>query len=136
MGSAPGAGEAGGLLAALRQTAATLIATARTRIELAGNELASERLRLVRLLVLGLSALFCLAFGVLLLAGLLLAIYWESRIAVLGGLAAVFLVAGALLYVAMNRANRRHQAFAATIAELEEDVRQLRAATGHAKSPD
>jgi hypothetical protein len=34
----------------------------------------------------------------------------------------------------MMRANRRRQAFAATIAELEEDLRQLRAAAGHAES--
>lgn len=139
MSLTPGAGEAGGpggLLAALRNTAATLIATARTRVELAGNELESERLRLVQSLILGISALFCFGVAVLLLIGLVLALHWESRVALLAGFGIGFLVAGALLYAAMKRANGRRQAFAATIAELEEDLRQLRAATGHAKSSD
>jgi uncharacterized membrane protein YqjE len=131
MSSSPGSEEAGSLYAALRKSAVTLVATARTRIELAGNELASERIRLVRLLVLGIAALFCLGVGILLLIGLAVAVYWENRIALLASLAALFTVGGGLLLRAMMRANDRHQVFAATIAELEEDLRQLRAATGH-----
>jgi uncharacterized membrane protein YqjE len=131
-----GAGEAGGLLAALRNTSATLIATARTRVELAGNELETERLRLFQSLILGISALFCLGVAVLLLVGLVLALHWESRVVLLAGFGLGFLVVGALLYAAMKRSNGRRQAFAATIAELEEDLRQLRAAAGHDKSPD
>ena len=136
MSSTSGAGEAGGLLTALRNTAATLVATARTRVELAGNELETERLRLVRALFLGISALFCFGVGLLLLLGLVLIIHWESRLLVLSGLGACFVLAGGVLFAAMKRANRRHQAFAATIAELEEDLRQLRAVSGNDKSPD
>ncbi|MBI2307034.1 MAG: phage holin family protein [Rhodocyclales bacterium] len=136
MSSTPGSGEAGGLFAALRTTAVTLLATARTRIELAGNELASERIRLVRLLVLGIAALFCLGIGILLAIGLVVALNWDNRLVILGAFAAAFLIAGGLLFAAMQRANDRHQVFAATIAELEEDLRQLRAATGHGKKPD
>lgn len=135
MSATPGAGEAGGLLAALRDTAATLLAMARTRVELAGNELETERLRLVRALFLGISALFCFGVGLLLLIGLVLVIHWESRLLVLSLLGAGFVIAGFFLFAAMKRANRRHQAFAATIAELEEDLRQLRA-VAHDKSPD
>jgi uncharacterized membrane protein YqjE len=139
MSLTPGAGEAGGtggLLTALRNTAATLVATARTRVELAGNELEVERLRLVNALILGISALFCIGVAVLLLVGLVLALHWESRVVLLASFSLGFLVVGVVLYAAMKRANGRRQAFAATIAELEEDLRQLRAATGHAKSPD
>ncbi|MFC5301959.1 phage holin family protein [Azospira restricta] len=136
MSSTPGSGEAGGLFAALRTSAVTLVATARTRIELAGNELAGERIRLVRLLVLGIAALFCVGVGILLLVGLVVALAWEQRVLVLGGFAAAFLIAGGLLFAAMQRANDRHQVFAATLAELEEDLRQLRAATGHGKKAD
>lgn len=136
MSATPGGGEAGGLFTALRTTAVTLVATARTRIELAGNELAGERIRLVRLLVLGVAALFCLGVGLLLLVGLVVALNWEHRVAILGALGAAFLIAGGLLFAAMQRANDRRQVFAATIAELEEDLRQLRAATGHGKKPD
>lgn len=139
MSTPPGSGEAatappGGLFSALRGTAATLIATARTRVELVGNELEIERIRLVRSLILGISALFCFGLGILLLVGLVLVIHWESRIIVLSLFGAGFLAAGGLLYAGMTRANRRRQAFAATIAELEEDLRQLRAAAGHAES--
>lgn len=133
MTSTPGAGEAGGLLAALRNTAVTLVATARTRVELVGNELETERLRLVRSLILGLCALFCFGIGLLLLIALVLVIHWESRLLVLSGLGVSFMVAGTLLFSAMKRSSRRHQAFAATIAELEEDLRQLREVTGHDK---
>lgn len=139
MNPTSGAGEAGGpggLFAALRNTAATLIATAKTRVELVGNELETERLRLVRSLVFGIAALFCFGLGILLLIGLVLALNWESRVAILGGFGGGFLVVGALLFAGMKRANGKRQAFAATIAELEEDLRQLRAATGHAKSRD
>ncbi|MBW7902001.1 MAG: phage holin family protein [Rhodocyclaceae bacterium] len=136
MAADPDRGEAGGLLAALRNSAATLVATARTRIELAGNELASERIRLVRLLLFAVGALFCLGVGVLLLFALVVALNWEQRALVLGGGAALFLLGGGLLLFAALRANDRRQAFAATIAELEEDLRQLRAAAGHGKKPD
>jgi len=125
-----------GLFAALRGAALTLVATARTRIELAGNELATERIRLVRLLVLGIAALFCLGLGLVLLVGLLVALYWENRIALLGAFTAVFLIGGGVLLYAMARANDRHQVFAATLAELEEDLHQLRAAAGHGKKAD
>lgn len=132
-GGEAAAGAPGGLFSALRGTAATLIATARTRVELVGNELEIERIRLVRSLIFGISALFCFGLGILLLVGLVLVIHWESRTVVLSLFGAGFLAAGGLLYAAMLRANRRRQAFAATIAELEEDLRQLRAATGHAE---
>lgn len=136
MSSVPGTGEAGGLFAALRSTAASLIATARTRVELVGNELETERLRLVRSLVFGISALFCIGVGLLMLIGLVLILHWESRVLVLSSFGIGFLIAGAVLYAAMKRANSRRQAFAATIAELEEDLRQLRAAAGHANPRD
>lgn len=124
----------GSLLSTVRGLATTLLATARTRVELVGNELETERLRLVHLLVLGISALFCLGLAVLLLVGLALVLYWDSRVAVLAGFGTTFLVAGIGLFMGMKRANGRRQAFAATISELEEDLRQLRAATGHGKT--
>jgi uncharacterized membrane protein YqjE len=129
-----GAGAAGnppGLFAALRGAATTLVATARTRIELAGNDLELERVRLVRTLIFGISALFCFGLGIIVLIGLVLVLHWESRVLVLAGFGGGLIAAGALLFLSMQRANRRRQAFAATIAELEEDLRQLRAAAKH-----
>lgn len=135
MSSTPGtgAGAAGnpGLFAALRAVATTLVATARTRIELAGNDLELERVRLVRTLIFGISALFCFGLGIIVLIGLVLVLHWESRVLVLAGFGGGLIAAGALLFLSMQRVNRRRQAFAATIAELEEDLRQLRAAAKH-----
>lgn len=139
MNPGTGAGQTGGLFAALRSTATTLLAAARTRVELAGNELAFERDRLVRALLFGVAALFCLGLGVLLALALVVALYWENRVALLGGFAAVFLLAAAALLAAVLRMSRNRQPFAATIAELEEDLRQLRAASGasgHVQSRD
>jgi len=67
------------------------------------------------------------------LIGLVLILNWESRVVVLAAFGGGFLAAGAILYGAMKRANSRRQAFAATIAELEEDLRQLRAAADNAQ---
>lgn len=125
-----GAGNPG-LFSALRNMSATLVAAARTRIELARNDLEIERLRLVRTLILGLAALFCLGVGLLLVVALIVLLNWENRVVVLAVLAAVFLGGGGLLYAAMQKANRSHQAFSATLSELEEDIRQLRAAAGN-----
>lgn len=136
MASVQDSGGGGGLLASLRNTAGTLLATVHSRIALAGNELETERLRLVRSLLLGIAALFCLGLGVLLLVGLVLALHWESRVLILVLFGAGFLIAGALLLLAMRSSNGRRQVFEATIAELEEDLRQLRAATAHDNSPD
>lgn len=135
MSSTPGtgAGAAGnpGLFAALRGAATTLVATARTRIELVGNDLELERVRLVRTLIFGISALFCFGLGIIVLIGLVLVLHWESRVLVLAGFGGGLIAVGALLFLSMQRVNRRRQAFAATIAELEEDLRQLRAAAKH-----
>lgn len=120
-----------GLFAALRTLTTTLVATARARIELAGTDFELERLRLVRTALLGISALFCLGLGIVLMVGLVLALNWENRVFVLAAFGGGFLATGLALFFAMQRANNRRQAFAATLAELEEDLRQLRAATGH-----
>ncbi len=48
---------------------------------------------------------------------------------VVGGFAALFLVLGGVFYKALARATQRAEpAFAASLAELEEDLRQLKAA--------
>ena len=137
MSNTPGGeGRGEGLFAALKNIAATLVATARTRLELAGNELEDERIRLTRTLVLALAALFCFGLGILLAVELVLMLYWENRVAVLAIFVALFFGAGAALYVAFQRQQQRRQVFAASLAELEEDLRQLKAAVGHGQQSD
>ena len=125
-------GGRGGLFAALKNSAATLLASGRTRLELFANEIEEEKLRAVRILAMLLGAAFCLGFGALVLILFLTVLFWESRILVLGVSAGVLLVAGYLFAGGLQRALQRpERMFAASLAELEEDLRQLKAGLDH-----
>lgn len=140
MGSTQGGDDSGrkaGLFAALKNVAATLLASGRTRLELLGTEFEEEKLRALRLLVAALAMVFCLGVAALLLVGLLALIFWESRVVVIGGFAALFLLLGVIAYKALVHATQRTQPpFAHTLAELEEDLRQLKAAARHGSTTD
>ena len=122
------AGEQGGLFAALKNIVATLLASGRTRLELLANEIAEEKLHLVRLLLLALGMMFFLAMGLLVLLAFLAVLFWESRLLVLGLGSGFFLLIGFVLYGSFNKAMQRpEQLFAASLAELQEDLRHLKA---------
>ncbi len=126
-----------GLFASLRNLAATLVATGHTRLELLGNEFALEKQRALRLLLLTQGLIFCLGLGMVLVIALIVLLMWDQRIAVLAVLAALFLGLAGLLYAALRRALQRPEpVFSASLAELKEDLRQLRAASGHGKATD
>ena len=121
-----------GLFTALKGIAATALAGGKTRLELLGNEIEEEKLRAIQLLLLAQSMAFCLALGVVLAVGLLTLLLWDSRQLVLALSSLVFLVLGAYFYARFRRATQRpDRAFAASIAELQEDLRQLKAAAAH-----
>jgi len=127
----------GGLLAATRNSAATLLATGRTRLELLGNEIRDEKLRAVHLLLLSQAVAFCLMIGLILAIALLVVVFWDSRMFVLGGFTALFALVGSFAYFALRRAMRRGQSiFATSIAQLGEDLQQLRTAAGNESRPD
>ena len=135
MNRVPGARE--GLFASIKAVAASLLAMGQTRLELLANEIETQKLHGLRMLLLGLALMFCAGVGVLLLALLLALLAWEQRLFVVGALAAVFVGAAGLLYRALMRAvNTSEPAFSATLAELREDIRNLKAASGHAGTPD
>lgn len=118
-----------GLFSALRNIAATLLVSGRTRLELLANEVEEEKQRAVRLLLIAQAMVFCLALGVILLVALLALIFWDNRVAVVAAFTALFFLSGALLYQSFKKALQRpDRIFAASIAELEEDLRQLKAA--------
>lgn len=118
-----------GLFSRLKGLSATLLATGRTRLELLGNEIEEEKLRALRLLLLALAAIFCAGVAVLLLVVLFAVAFWESRVLVIGGFAALFVALCGLLVFAMGKAAKRSEpVFAHSLAELEEDLRQLKAA--------
>lgn len=125
-------GETGGLLSSLKNIAATLLASGRTRLELLSNEIEEGKLRAIQLGMLAGGALFCFAMGIVLVVALLVALFWEQRLAVLGIFSAVFLALGGYFLVRLKQDSRRpDKIFSASLAELEEDLRQLRSMAGH-----
>lgn len=122
----------GGLFTALKSIAANLLASGKTRLELLGNEIEEEKLRAIQLLLMAQGMVFCFAVGVLLAVALLAVLFWDSRQLVLGASAALFLVLGGVFYARFKRLTRRQEpVFSASLAELQEDLRQLEAAVGH-----
>ncbi|HOG02583.1 MAG TPA: phage holin family protein [Accumulibacter sp.] len=116
----------GGLLAAARNSAATLLASGRTRLELLGNEIKAEKLRAVHLLLVSQTVAFCLLVGILLAIALLLVLFWDNRVALLGSFSCLFFVIAGLAYLALKRLTEAPEnLFSTSIAELEEDLRRL-----------
>jgi uncharacterized membrane protein YqjE len=120
--------KAGGLFESLKTLSASIVGIVHTRLELLSTDIAEEREHLITLLVLGLLALFCLGVGVVLLALLIVVVFWESnRLLALGGLTGLFLVtAMGLAWLAMHKARTRPRLFEASLAELAKDRQQLR----------
>lgn len=141
-----GTSSGGGPFAALRTIAATLLESGQTRLALLGNELEVQKRRALRELLLAQALLFCLMLGVLLGVALLTAVFWEQRLLVLGALTVLFLGLAAGLFARLQRLKvEAEPAFAGSLAELQEDLRQLRAASqataapgaaSHAQKPD
>ena len=122
----------GGLFSALKGIGATLLVAGKTRLELLGNEIEEEKLRAIQLLLVAQGMAFCLAVGVVLTVGLLVLLFWDSRLLTVGFSALVFLGLGAYFYRLFKQLSQRSdRAFAASIAELQEDLRQLKAAASH-----
>ena len=131
----PGGRE--GLLASLSNIAITVVAMGQTRLELLANEVETQKLTVLRMLLLAQGMMFCAGVGLLLLVALAMLLMWEQRVAVVAVCAALFVVAAAYCYRAMVRIlNAPEPAFSATLAELREDMRRLKAASGHAATPD
>ena len=124
--SAPG--EPGtGILQSLRKLAATAVDMLRTRLELLVTELEEERLRLLGSLAWAVGALVCLIVGILLLALLVVILFWEThRIAAISVLAALFLAIGAAMAAAArSRAQGGRKLLAASLDELRKDGDRL-----------
>ena len=125
----------GGVFAAALNIATTLLASGKTRLELLGNEIEEEKLRAIHLVLMAQGMVFCFGVATLLSVGLLAAVFWESRLAVLGLSVGVFALIGAAFYLNFKRLSHRpDRVFAASIAELQEDIRQLKTALEHEQS--
>jgi uncharacterized membrane protein YqjE len=113
--------------------AATVIAMAGTRLELAAVEFQEDARRLLGYLAWSLLAVFLAAGAILLAALFVILLFWDSyRLQAVAGMAAV-LALGAGLIVMKVRSGLNAQAplFAATLAELRNDIAYVR---GHAQA--
>jgi len=131
-------GSAGseGIFASVKNLAATFVAMGRTRLELLGNEIAVEKQRFLSLFLLSQALMFCLVLGVILLVALMALLFWDQRVLVVAVMAIFFLGLAGFLYIAVRRLlHPPESVFASSLAELEEDLRQLKAASGHEKKP-
>lgn len=119
--------EAEGLLASLKTLTLTLVDVVQTRLELLSSDVAEERAHLTTILISALVALFCIGVGVVLLAVLIVVMFWDShRLLALGLLTAAFLAGGAGLWgLAMHKLRNKPRLFDASISELAKDRDQL-----------
>lgn len=132
----PGTTGGEGLFASLKTLAATLVAMGKTRLELLSTEIAVEKARLLRQLVLVQIAVFFLMLGIVFGAGLLVVLFEAQRAIILALLGLVFLAAAGLCAWLLARTTRDAAVpLADTLAELEEDLARLRAASHDGQSP-
>lgn len=126
-----------GLTESVKAMATTWLAMVQTRLELLGNEFEIEKLRLLRMLLLAQAFMFSLLVVALLATSFLTLWLWEFRLGVLALCIALFSAAAWWTYRAlMAMVERPESAFASSLTELQEDLRRLKAASGHATTPD
>jgi uncharacterized membrane protein YqjE len=120
-------GHTESLLESLRGLVKTFIALVQTRIEIFASEVDEERTRLERIVVLAASAMFCMGLAIVLIVLLVAVVFWDSnRLLAIGVLAALFMLAGLGLLLALRAAVRQRPKFlAATLAELRKDEKEL-----------
>jgi len=129
-------GNNGGTWGAAREKAANLLAIGHTRLELLGNELEVGRITIMRQLMLAQALLFCVALGIILTVMGLVILFWDQRLVVVTLSAAMAWGLALYVYLAIQRTNREAAPlFNASLAELKEDLRQLKAASGHGQTP-
>jgi len=118
----------------LKDIASALLTAAQTRLALLGNELEVQKHLVLQQFFLLLAMLFCLGLTVLMLLGLALVLWWESRLTVLALGSLVFACLTGFLYARLQGL-QAEPVLAASLTELQEDLRQLRAAAGHEQKP-
>ncbi len=132
MAQPAGGGERrAGLFAALKNSAATLIAIGKTRLELLVTELEEEKFRLLSLWSVAIGAAFMLGVGIVLAIFCLALAFWEQRLMILGISAALF-IGGALYLIGQlkRRSAEPSKLFRTSLSELEEDMALLRRQRG------
>jgi len=117
-----------GIIASLRQLAATGVGILRTRLELLANELEEERVRTLQIAVLGIFALFCGCVAFLLATAWIVIALWDQyRLMTLGALTLAYLGGAVFALLALRRkVAQRPKLFSTSLAELRRDQDLLR----------
>jgi uncharacterized membrane protein YqjE len=122
-------GQAGkpGLLTSLRRLGATVVAVLQTRAELIAREFERERVRVTRLLILGVVGLFFFALGTITFTIFIIVLFWDSqRLVAIGFLTLLyFAIAAGIAIFAKREAARGAKPFSSTIAQLKHDCELL-----------
>jgi len=115
------------LLSSIKGIASTGASIAQTRLELLSLDVQIARSKFISLLVMIVSALFFLFFGLVMLALLIVIYSWETdRIMALGLLTGAFLSVGIMLVFLITQSLRNMpRLFEASIAELVKDREAL-----------
>ena len=120
---AAGAARAGGLLGSVKELIATLVEVVHTRLQLLGNEIQEERLRIQRLWMLAAIAIFFFVLSVILITLFVIVMFWDSnRLLAIGGFAGLYVVIAIALGLALrNRLATGSRLFKASLGELRKD---------------
>jgi uncharacterized membrane protein YqjE len=115
------------LLSSIKNLVTTGASIAQTRLELISLDVQIARTKFISLLVMIVSALFFLFFGLVMLALLIVIYSWESdRMMALGLLTSAFLLIGlTLTLLIMQSLRTMPKLFEASIAELAKDCEAL-----------
>jgi uncharacterized membrane protein YqjE len=117
-----------GVLTSLRRLGATVVALLHTRAELIAREFERERVRVTRLLILGVAALFFFALGTITLTIFVIVLFWDShRLIAIGFLTLLyFAIAAGVGIFAKREVARSAKPFSSTVAQLKHDRDVLR----------
>ena len=115
------------LLSSIKNLVSTGASIAQTRLELLSVDVQIARSKFISLLVMIVSALFFLFFGLVMLALLIVIYSWESdRMLALGLLTSAFIGVGLILgLLIMQSLRNMPKLFEASIAELAKDKAEL-----------
>jgi len=119
-----------GFLDSLRGLGSNLLGTVHDRVELFSVELHEEKIRLVQIFIWICGAVFAGVMALTFVSLTLVYLFWdEARLAVLGGLAAFYLIAFGGTVIAFRRyLARQPRPFDATLQEIREDRECIRGA--------
>jgi len=111
------------LIELLKRLSGSLLAIFQTRLDLLSNEVEEERLRIEQRVLYGSMTLFLFGLAIILMTAFIVVLFWDGyRLLVLGGLTALFCIAGLLMLNVLRRMTPvKSKLFSASLAELASD---------------